>query len=199
MRGFKSIVLAAALLVPAVLLPKAGAQVSITFGAPPPCPYGYYGYAPYSCAPPGYYGPGYFYNGVFLGVGPWAYGAITTDGAAIAFADPAEGTITRTPATIRDIHPGGYRRITGHRSPTNLHITEDTRRITAENRRTTVANRPTMEDTRRIMVAVNRRTMVAGRQVVEVAAVSHRAADGGGKPPSVEGRGWWWQASRRQS
>jgi hypothetical protein len=104
-------------------------------------------------------------------------GAITTVGAAIAFADPAEGTITRTPATIRDIHPrADTRRITGHRSPTNLHITEDTRRIIAENRRTTVANRPTMEDTRRIMVAVNRRTMVAGRQVVEVAAVSHRAA-----------------------
>src|ERR1035437_37784 len=73
MCGVKSLVIAAALLVPAVLVPRAEAQVTITFGAPPPCPYGYYGYAPYSCAPVGYYGPGYFYNGIFLGVGPWAY------------------------------------------------------------------------------------------------------------------------------
>ena len=36
MRGVKSFVIAAALLVPAVLIPKADAQVSITFGAPPP-------------------------------------------------------------------------------------------------------------------------------------------------------------------
>jgi hypothetical protein len=72
MRGIKCLVIAAALLVPAVLIPKAEAQVSINFGAPPVCPYGYYGYAPYGCAPSGYYGPGYFYNGIFLGVGPWA-------------------------------------------------------------------------------------------------------------------------------
>lgn len=54
--------------------PKAEAQVSfnVQIGTPPVCPYGYYEYAPYSCAPPGFYGPGYFYNGVFLGVGPWA-------------------------------------------------------------------------------------------------------------------------------
>jgi len=73
MRGLKSFVIAAALLVSAALIPNANAQVSITFGTPPPCPYGYYNYAPYACAPQGYYGPGYFYNGTFLGVGPWAY------------------------------------------------------------------------------------------------------------------------------
>ncbi|MGH9617303.1 MAG: hypothetical protein ACRD28_11225 [Acidobacteriaceae bacterium] len=73
MRGLKSLLIAAALLVPLALIPKANAQVSITIGGPPPvCPYGYYGYAPYACAPYGYYGPGYFYNGIFLGVGPWA-------------------------------------------------------------------------------------------------------------------------------
>lgn len=57
-------------------LPAASsAQVSIGVnigGAPPSCTYGYYDYAPYNCAPAGYYGQGYFYNGVFLGVGPWA-------------------------------------------------------------------------------------------------------------------------------
>jgi hypothetical protein len=74
MRGFKSLLCAAALLLPLALAPKANAQISVTIGGPPPvCPYGYYGYAPYACAPAGYYGPGYFYNGIFLGVGPWAY------------------------------------------------------------------------------------------------------------------------------
>jgi hypothetical protein len=38
----------------------------------PVCSYGYYDYAPYACAPYGFYGPGYFYNGIFLGMGPWA-------------------------------------------------------------------------------------------------------------------------------
>lgn len=50
----------------------AGAQAPLSMAAPPHCPYGYYDYPPYPCAPPGYYGPGYFYNGIFLGVGPWA-------------------------------------------------------------------------------------------------------------------------------
>src|SRR3984957_179330 len=49
------------------------AQVVLGVGISPPiCPYGYYNYRPYGCAPSGFYGPGYFYNGVFLGVGPWA-------------------------------------------------------------------------------------------------------------------------------
>ena len=55
------------------LAPTAGAQVVIGVGVTPPmCSYGYYDYAPYGCAPMGFYGPGYFYNGIFLGVGPWA-------------------------------------------------------------------------------------------------------------------------------
>ena len=41
------------------------------YGYPPDCPYGYYNYAPYACAPYGYYGPGWFTNGLFIGVGPW--------------------------------------------------------------------------------------------------------------------------------
>lgn len=67
---------AAALVCFAALAPKADAQVSfhVQIGTPPPvCPYGYYDYSPYACAPAGFYGPGYFYNGIFLGVGPWAY------------------------------------------------------------------------------------------------------------------------------
>jgi hypothetical protein len=43
--------------------------------APPPaCAYGYYGYAPYACAPYGYYGPDYFVGGAFIGTGPWFHG-----------------------------------------------------------------------------------------------------------------------------
>ena len=80
MRMFKALLCSAALLASVTLLapigmtPTANAQVSIGIGIggpPPVCPYGYYDYAPYACAPGGFYGPGYFYNGIFLGVGPW--------------------------------------------------------------------------------------------------------------------------------
>lgn len=52
------------------------AQVSfgIQIGSPPVCPYGYFDYAPYNCAPYGYYGPEWFNNGIFLGAGPWFHG-----------------------------------------------------------------------------------------------------------------------------
>src|SRR5882724_331830 len=36
------------------------------------CDYGYYGYAPYACAPYGYYEPEYFVGGVFIR--PWLGG-----------------------------------------------------------------------------------------------------------------------------
>ena len=59
------------LLATLAVVPAASAQVSISIN-PPVCAYGYYDYSPYGCAPSGFYGPGYFYNGIFLGVGPWA-------------------------------------------------------------------------------------------------------------------------------
>jgi hypothetical protein len=71
MRGLKVLLGSTALLVGLALAPAASAQISINIGVQPSCPYGYYGYAPYQCAPMGYYGPGYFYNGIFLGMGPW--------------------------------------------------------------------------------------------------------------------------------
>lgn len=60
----------------ALSAPGAFGQVSIgvNVGAPPECPYGYYDYAPYNCAPYGYYGPQWFANGVFIGAGPWYRG-----------------------------------------------------------------------------------------------------------------------------
>jgi hypothetical protein len=54
--------------------PAAQAQVSINIGVAPVCPYGYFDYAPYDCAPYGYYGPDWFVGGVFLGAGPWFHG-----------------------------------------------------------------------------------------------------------------------------
>ena len=54
--------------------PVSPAQVSINIGAAPACPYGYYDYEPYTCAPYGYYGPDWFAGGVFLGAGPWFRG-----------------------------------------------------------------------------------------------------------------------------
>jgi hypothetical protein len=53
---------------------RAPAQVAISIGAPPICPYGYFDYAPYECAPYGYYGPDWFDGGVFIGAGPWFHG-----------------------------------------------------------------------------------------------------------------------------
>ncbi len=56
--------------------PAAPAQISVgvDIGGPPVCPYGYFDYAPYSCAPYGYYGPDWFNGGMFVGAGPWFHG-----------------------------------------------------------------------------------------------------------------------------
>ncbi len=54
---------------------RAPAQVSINIGPAPDCPYGYYDFAPYACAPYGYYGPDWFINGAFVGAGPWFHGS----------------------------------------------------------------------------------------------------------------------------
>ena len=56
-------------------LPRAEAQVNISIGVAPECPYGYYDVAPYGCAPSGYYGPEWFTGGVFIGAGPRFHGA----------------------------------------------------------------------------------------------------------------------------
>jgi len=49
-------------------------SVGVNIGPAPICPYGYFDYAPYDCAPYGYYGPDWFVGGVFLGAGPWFHG-----------------------------------------------------------------------------------------------------------------------------
>jgi hypothetical protein len=52
----------------------AKAQVAVSIGEPPVCPYGYYEAPPYNCAPDGYYGPEWFSGGLFIGAGPWYHG-----------------------------------------------------------------------------------------------------------------------------
>lgn len=47
------------------------ADVDIYLSVPPACPWGYYDSPPYHCAPYGYWGAEFFYNGIFIGVGPW--------------------------------------------------------------------------------------------------------------------------------
>ena len=56
---------------------RAEVQISVNVGVEPVCPYGYFNYAPYNCAPFGYYGPTWFTGGVFLGSGPWFRGPAT--------------------------------------------------------------------------------------------------------------------------
>jgi hypothetical protein len=47
---------------------KARAQVAVSIGEAPVCPYGYYEAPPYNCAPDGYYGPEWFGGGgIFIG------------------------------------------------------------------------------------------------------------------------------------
>jgi hypothetical protein len=53
---------------------KAPAQISVSVGEQPVCPYGYYEVPPYRCAPDGYYGQEWFSGGVFIGAGPWFHG-----------------------------------------------------------------------------------------------------------------------------
>lgn len=52
----------------------ARADVEVNIGAEPVCPYGYFDYAPYACAPYGYYGPEWFVGGAFIGAGRWFHG-----------------------------------------------------------------------------------------------------------------------------
>jgi hypothetical protein len=76
MRGFKYVLIAAFAFLLFSAAPASHAQVSIGIGIGPEpvCAYGYYGYAPYRCAPYGYYGPEWFSGGRFIGAGRWHSG-----------------------------------------------------------------------------------------------------------------------------
>ncbi|HUB53311.1 MAG TPA: hypothetical protein VL986_14245 [Terracidiphilus sp.] len=76
MRLLKLLPLLAALLILGGGRENSPAQIGIgvNIGPEPVCPYGYFNYPPYDCAPYGYYGPDWFIDGVFVGVGPWFHG-----------------------------------------------------------------------------------------------------------------------------
>src|ERR1700693_2992489 len=71
--------------------------VGVDIGAAPVCPYGYFEYAPYDCAPYGYYGPDWFVGGVFLGAGPWFHGPAHFYGHVDNRYDPHHGYVGPVP------------------------------------------------------------------------------------------------------
>jgi hypothetical protein len=71
--------------------PSAPAQISVTFGVEPVCPYGYFDYPPYQCAPYGYYGPDWFNDGIFIGAGHWYHGPAHFSGHVDNRYDPRRG------------------------------------------------------------------------------------------------------------
>jgi hypothetical protein len=92
MSGFKSLALAlVAGFACTTTIPTTQAQINITIGAAPDCPYGYYDVAPYSCAPYGYYGPEWFTGGVFIGAGQWFHGPANFNGQVDNRFDPQQG------------------------------------------------------------------------------------------------------------
>ncbi len=91
MQLWKPIVLSA--FVVATLIPGkvAPAQITVGIGVAPECPYGYFDYAPYDCAPYGYYGPDWFSGGIFIGAGPWFHGPAGFHGHVDNRFDPRHG------------------------------------------------------------------------------------------------------------
>jgi hypothetical protein len=85
--------------------PPASGQVSIgvNIGPAPICPYGYFDYTPYDCAPYGYYGPDWFVDGIFLGAGPWFHGRHGFYGHVDSRYDPRRGY--RGPLPTRGAEP----------------------------------------------------------------------------------------------
>ena len=70
--AFTAIAIAMLCFVPSVS--AAQVSVGVGIGVAPVCPYGYFDYPPYECAPYGYYGPDWFTDGIFIGAGPWFHG-----------------------------------------------------------------------------------------------------------------------------
>jgi hypothetical protein len=78
-------------------------SVGVNIGVAPVCPYGYFDYEPYDCAPYGYYGPDWFVGGVFIGAGPWFHGRAGFHGHVDNRFDPHHGY--NGPLPGRGSHP----------------------------------------------------------------------------------------------
>lgn len=114
MASLRFFTLAASVMLFAMLAsPTANAQVSVgvNIGPAPVCPYGYFDYAPYNCAPYGYYGPEWFVNGLFIGAGPWFHGPAHFHGHVDNHFDPHHGYHGSLPARgahADRAHPAGH-------------------------------------------------------------------------------------------
>ena len=72
-------------------------DVAVGVGVAPDCPYGYFDYEPYACAPYGYYGPDWFVGGAFIGAGPWFHGGRAFYGHVDNRFDPHNGYVGPLP------------------------------------------------------------------------------------------------------
>jgi len=101
------------------------AQVSVNIGVEPVCPYGYFDYAPYDCAPYGYYGPDFFVGGLFIGAGPWFHGPRGFYGHVDNRYDPRHGYRGPMPErgaeAFSHFHPNEARDGRGHVAPSAPH------------------------------------------------------------------------------
>jgi hypothetical protein len=109
MHGLKTFLGISACIAVLALTPKSNAQVVVDLGVQPVCSYGYYGYAPYACAPMGYYGSGYFYNGIFLGMGPWGGWGYSHGWGDHRFSDEGGGNYHGGPGRVSYHSNGGSR------------------------------------------------------------------------------------------
>ena len=107
MTYFKSLAIAAIAvgLLSAGSLAPAQVSVGIGIGVAPVCPYGYFDYPPYDCAPYGYYGPDWFTGGVFIGAGPWFHGPRGFYGHVDNRYDPRNGYRHRCLSAVRGHSP----------------------------------------------------------------------------------------------
>jgi hypothetical protein len=66
-KNMKKILLSLTLMIPA----NAQVSVGVNIGPEPVCQYGFYPTYPYDCADEGFYDSSWFYEGIFIGAGPW--------------------------------------------------------------------------------------------------------------------------------
>lgn len=110
MNGYRILALSAVAAVALVMaIPAAQAQISISIGPQPQCPYGDYDYAPYRCSPSGYYGPQYFNGGGFVGVEPWSRGDNEFHGTVNNRMDPQPGYHGRAPQAGEQARGRGHK------------------------------------------------------------------------------------------
>ena len=116
MRSIKFLLAASSAALLIALAPVSQAQVSVgvNIGPEPGCPYGYFDYAPYSCAPDGYYGPEWFSGGVFIGAGPWFHGPAAFHGHVNNKFDPQHGYHGALPGRGDAAHPTNFKGFKGN-------------------------------------------------------------------------------------